>query len=186
MKTAIASAVALGLLGASLAPLAGAQELYRWVDENRKVFYSDTPPPANIKYFEQKRPVDNIIEQDKVPYATRLAMQNSPVVLYANDCPRGCEAARAFLGKRGIPFADRNPQKDPVAAKALIALAGALEVPTLSIGAGKLSGFNESEWSVALDEAGYPRANANLRATAATTKAPADNADKAQPMPAEK
>lgn len=165
MKSTNAKSLLLVLLGASVlvSATASAQTLYRWVDKDGKVQYSDMPPPANAKNSQQKRLGDNLIEQDKLPYALRMAVQNNPVTLYANDCGNGCDAARALLNKRGIPFVDRNPQKDAAAAKALTALAGALEVPTVAIGTSKLSGFTESEWNSALDSAGYPRTNTNTR-----------------------
>ena len=174
MKSSIAKAVLVALLGVSLfvSAAANAQTLYRWVDKDGKVQYSDMPPPANAKNTQQKRLGDNLIEQDKMPYALRMAVQNNPVILYANDCGNGCDAARAMLNKRGIPFVDRNPQKDAEAAKALTALAGALEVPTIAIGSNKLSGFTESEWNSALDSAGYPRSNTSAR-PAAPKPAPA-------------
>ena len=168
MKSSIAKAILVALLGVSLfvSVAANAQTLYRWVDKDGKVQYSDMPPPANAKNTQQKRLGDNLIEQDKMPYALRMAVQNNPVILYANDCGNGCDAARALLNKRGIPFVDRNPQKDAEAAKALTALAGALEVPTIAIGSSKVSGFTESEWNSALDSAGYPRSNINTRPAA--------------------
>lgn len=171
MKTTMARPVLFALLAGGMAMGAAAQELYRWVDQDRKVHYSDVPPPANVKYYEQKRPGDNVIEQDKIPYGIKLAMQNNPVTLYANDCGPACDNARALLGKRGIPFADRNPQKDAGAAAALTALAGQLDVPTIAIGSNKLSGFSEGAWNSALDSAGYPRTNANLRLPATPPKA---------------
>ena len=174
MKNSIAKVLLVALLGLNVfvSAAANAQTLYRWVDKDGKVQYSDMPPPANAKNTQQKRLGDNLIEQDKMPYALRMAVQNNPVILYANDCGNGCDAARALLNKRGIPFVDRNPQKDAEAAKALTALAGALEVPTIAIGSSKVSGFTESEWNSALDSAGYPRSNTNTR-PAAPKPAPA-------------
>ena len=165
MNATIAKSALVALLGAGVlvGVTANAQTLYRWVDKDGKVQYSDMPPPANVKNLQQKRLGDNVIEQDKLPYALRMAVQNNPITLYANDCGNGCDAARALLNKRGIPFVDRNPQKDAEAARALTALNGALEVPTVAIGSNKLSGFTESEWNSALDSAGYPRSNTNIR-----------------------
>lgn len=190
MKSTIAKPLLAALVGGSLllSAIANAQTLYRWVDKDGKVQYSDMPPPANAKNSQQKRLGDNLIEQDKMPYALRMAVQNNPVTLYANDCGNGCDAARALLSKRGIPFVDRNPQKDAEAAKALTALAGALEVPTVAIGSSKISGFTESEWNSALDSAGYPRTNTNTRPVAPkppVAPAPPVATPPADPAPAE-
>ena len=70
------------------------------------------------------------------------------------------------MAKRGIPYAEKNPQSDAVAAAALKEKIGALSVPTIIIGTSNLSGFEEESWNAALTAAGYPRNNPNLRQNA--------------------
>ena len=145
-----------------------AQEIFRWVDKNGKVHYGDSlPPPAEVKSSQTKKINDNVIEQEDVPYGVSTAMKNNPVTLYANNCGEACTNAKALLAKRGIPFADKNPEADAAAATALKALVGALQVPTIAIGPNNLSGFDEEGWNAALNAAGYPRFNPNLRQGAA-------------------
>ena len=110
---------------------------------------------------------DSVIEQEAVSYGVSIAMKNNPVTLYANSCGEACTNARALLAKRGIPFADKNPEADAAAAAALKALAGALAVPTLTVGANSIQGFDEEGWNSALSAAGYPRFNPNVRQSAA-------------------
>ena len=172
MKSNIATLTSLALLVFGLGLNANAQALYRWVDQDGKVQYSDMPPPANAKNTQQKRLGDNLIEQDKLPYALKMAMQSNPITLYTSDCGSSCDQARSLLNKRGIPFAERNPEKDADAAKALGALIGALQVPTLVIGDSNFKGFLESGWNSALDSAGYPRSNPLSRPPAAAAKVP--------------
>ena len=145
-----------------------AQEIFRWVDKNGKVHYGDSlPPPAEVKSSQTKKINDSVIEQEDVPYGVSTAMKNNPVTLYANNCGEACTNAKALLAKRGIPFADKNPEADAAAATALKALVGALQVPTIAIGPNNLSGFDEEGWNAALNAAGYPRFNPNLRQGAA-------------------
>ena len=110
------------------------------------------------------------------------AMKNNPVTLYANSCGEACSNAKALLTKRGIPFAEKNPESDAAAAATLKEKVGALQVPTIMIGANSLAGFDEEGWQAALNAAGYPRNNPNLRqgATKAGPKAPPP----ATPVPA--
>lgn len=186
MKTTMAKSVLLALLTASMLGNSAAQALYRWVDKNGKVQYSDMPPPSDVKNSQQKRLGDNLIEQDTLSYALKIAVQNNPVTLYANNCGSGCDQARALLNKRGIPFVDRDPQKDEEAAKALVALVGALDVPTITIGSTKLSGFTEDAWNSALDSARYPRNSPPPRSPATAPKAaPTDKpaSEAASPAP---
>lgn len=171
----LAGRIALFSLSFALAAAVGAQEIFRWVDKDGKVHYGDRPPPAaEAKSVQTKKLGDSVIEQDAVPFAVSTAMKNNPVTLYANNCGEACTNGKALLAKRGIPFSDKNPESDPAAAGALKAVAGALQVPTIVIGAIHLSGFDEAGWNAALDTAGYPRFNPNLRQGAAAKAGPKD------------
>ena len=151
-------------LSLAIAATANAQEIFRWVDKDGKVHYGDTlPPPAEVKNVQTKKLNDSVIEQDAMPFAVATAVKNNPVTLYANNCGEACNDAKALLARRGIPFTEKNPASDPDAATALKALVGALQVPTLTIGANTLQGYEEGGWTTALTAAGYPRFNPNLR-----------------------
>ena len=165
-STASLTAAMLALI-LTLGTAANAQEIFRWVDKDGKVHYGDLlPPPADAKNVQTKKLVDSVIEQEAVTFGVSTAMKNNPVTLYANNCGEGCASAKALLAKRGIPFTEKNPESDAAAATALKALAGALQVPTIQIGANSLTGFEEEGWNAALNAAGYPRNNPNLRPSA--------------------
>ena len=137
------------------APLSAAQ-LYRWVDAEGKVHYTDQPPDAKAKNVEQRRFGGNVIDTSELPYATREAVKKFPVTLYANDCGDPCNQAVQHLSKRGIPFV-RKTIKDEAEAEELKKLAGGLQVPMLLVGKKSLKGFQASDWDGALDAAGYPK-----------------------------
>ncbi len=148
------------LAAALLLPaLASAQAtVYRWVDGNGKVHYSDTPPPEPQKNLTQKRVGGGYAESTQLPYATQVAMQKNPVTLYSGtDCGEPCKQGRDLLAKRGIPFQERDAQASSEDAEALKKLSGSNEVPYLVIGANKVKGFEDGLWHSALDAAGYPR-----------------------------
>ncbi len=167
MKSRIAKFVFSCLL-AAMALNAAAQALYRWVDENGRVQYSDMPPPANVKNAQQKKLGDNLIQQDDMSFSMKAAIAKNPVTLYATNCGAACDDARALLNKRGIPFAERNPEKDPDAAEALQALIGVLEVPAIAVGSSdKYKGFTAAGWNRILNNAGYPSSNVVARPPAA-------------------
>lgn len=137
--------------------------LYRWVDTNGKVHYTDQPPPASAKEIEEKRlnvqPPDN----DALPYASRAAAKNFPVTLYNSDCGVACTGAREHLIKRGIPFSEKDAGTPNVQTE-LKALIGNVEVPVLAVGkVTRLKGYEVSAWDAALDEAGYPRSAPALK-----------------------
>jgi len=139
-------------------------QLYKWVDKDGKVTYSDVPPPRDAKDVRQKAYGDNVTPSDDLPYSVKDAIKRNPVTLFANACGEPCDKARALLGARGVPFADRNPETDQSAMDALKEAAGGLSVPTLTIGTRVIKGFADSEWQDALTSSGYPRTNPGLRA----------------------
>ncbi len=145
-------------LVAAPAFLAAQQTIYRWVDKDGKVVFSDTPPPKEITTSSQKRVGGGYATEVQLPYATQLAMQRNPVTLYTGgDCGSVCEQGRTLLSKRGIPFSERDAGSDPAAAEAVEKAFGERVVPVLVVGESKLKGFDESAWQSTLDTAGYPR-----------------------------
>jgi Domain of unknown function (DUF4124) len=135
------------------APLAAAQ-LYRWVDDRGNVEWRDTPPPATAKNVEQRNVSSNTIQTSTLPYSTQQAVKNFPVTLWVFDCGEPCTKARGHLARRGVPYSERNAQREMDELKKLI---GGTEVPLLIIGSRQLKGYLESDWDSALDTAGYPR-----------------------------
>lgn len=158
-------------------------QLYKWIDKDGKVTYSDVPPPKDAKDVRQKNYGDNVAPSDDLPFAVKEAIKRNPVTLFANACGEPCDKARALLGTRGIPFTDRNPETDQSAKDALTEASGGLSVPTLTIGARVLKGFADSEWQDALTSSGYPRTNPGIRAKPAA--AAAVTPPPIQPTPAE-
>lgn len=147
---------------AAAAACLGAQAqttLYRWVDKDGRVQYTDTPPPPDAKGATAKRFGDGPPDSS-LPYATQQAMRTNPVMLWtAPNCP-ACDDGRELLSQRGIPFSERNVQANAETQQALKELMGALKVPVLEVGLNRIQGFERGEWSAALDNAGYPKERA--------------------------
>lgn len=138
--------------------LAQGGTLYRWVDQQGQVHYSDTPPPPSAKQVEKKR-LKGAPSEDtsQLPYATQMAAKNFPVTLYTTDCGEACSNARNLLAKRGIPFSEKNAQQPDGQDELQKLLGGQLEVPVLKVGNNVVRGYEESQWQSALDIAGYPK-----------------------------
>ena len=142
-----------------LSPLVvSAQEpLYRYLDKDGRVVYTDAAPPPDASSIQRKRLGGNFIETSEAPYAVQVAQQRNPITLYAGGCGLGCEAARALLNRRGVPFKEVDPGQPADAAK-LKEVTGDMLVPVLLVGSAiMLKGFEESAWQSALDTAGYPK-----------------------------
>jgi glutaredoxin len=157
-----ASTFALCAFAAALAaPLFAHSQtnVYRWVDKDGKVQFSDAPPPADAKDATQRRLGGGGGDEDtQLPYATQIAKRRNPVTLYTGgDCGDACLKGRELLERRGIPYSERDVLNNASDQEALKKLVGALFVPVLVVGEAKTKGYDEDLWQAALDSAGYPR-----------------------------
>jgi glutaredoxin len=151
----------LAVFVAALLLAAGVQaqdkQVYRYVDAEGRVVYSDKPPPANAKDAQTKRVGGNYIETDPMSISEQQATERYPVTLYTFACGELCDDATGLLNKRGVPFTSIDVQT-PDGAKKLQAISGEMTAPVLAVG-DKLvyKGYNEARWQQMLDDAGYPK-----------------------------
>jgi glutaredoxin len=163
-----------------LAPvLASAQQLmFRYIDKDGRVVYTDMAPPPDAKSVQQKKLGGNFIETSEAPYALQVAQQRNPVTLYSGACGALCDQARALLNRRGIPYRDIDPSQ-PGELQKMKQVTGDQQVPVLVAGSAiVLKGFEEEKWQAALDQAGYPK-TPQARITALKREADKAAADKA-------
>lgn len=151
------STAALLLAGVLAAGSAQAQ-VYRWVDKDGKVHYSDNPPPdAKV---DQRKMKDNSVDVGDVGYETKRVAQYAPVTLYvSSDCKALCDQARKLLASRKVPFSESLVQTQEQI-DALAKLLGKKDplAPTLKVGSKAVEGFEAGAWNSALDTVGYPKA----------------------------
>ena len=79
------------------AGVAAAAEMYRWVDQNGRVQYSDTPPPPSAKSVQQRKMPSSTIATDTMPFAVQQAAKNFPVTLWVTNCGEGCTVRNIVL-----------------------------------------------------------------------------------------
>lgn len=157
MKTLMIASLGIALLFGANAQA----EMYRWVDKAGKVHYTDQPPPpSEAKKIEEKKFGGNLVQGDNLPYATQQAAKNFPVTLYTGDCGVACTQAKTYLTKRGIPYSERLPSKNPADFELFKKITKENFIPFLQVGSStQLKGFDEAAWAAALDQAGYPKTN---------------------------
>jgi glutaredoxin len=154
-KSSLPAIAALLLLAA---PMAQAQAIYRIVDPDGRVRFSDQPPAPDDKATTlppSGRASTASSEAGGLPLALRQIVNRYPVTLYTGDNCDPCGSGRSVLTSRGIPFTERTVTT-PQDAEALQKLTGQSSLPMLTIGGQQLKGFVHSEWSQYLDAAGYP------------------------------
>jgi glutaredoxin len=154
------------------------QQLFRYIDKDGRVVYTDTAPPSDAKSVQQKKLGGNYIETSEAPYSLQIAQQRNPVTLYSGPCGPLCEQARALLNRRGVPYRDIDPSQ-PGELQKMRQITGDQQVPSLVVGSAiLLKGFEEVKWQSALDQAGYPKTPA-ARITVLKREADKAAADKA-------
>lgn len=139
---------------------AEAQTVYRIVGADGKVTFSDKPP-AN----EQQGKVAATgvgaaaaASGSALPFELRQVVSKYPVTLYTSAECAPCGSGRALLTARGIPFSERTVSTNEDIT-ALQKLSGQTSLPLLTIGAQRVKGFSDVEWSQDLDAAGYPKSS---------------------------
>ena len=189
LNAALAGLTLLLVAGATLA-----QPVYRNVDKNGKVTFSDQPPSANAAPAAPARAggSSGAGAGTGLPYELRQVVQRYPVTLYTGEACSPCDAGRSLLITRGVPF-DERTVKSNEDVEALQRLSGQASLPLLTIGSQQLKGFADSEWSQYLDAAGYPKSsqlpasyrNAPARPLVALQPAAEPEPAAAAPAPAE-
>ncbi|MDM0006086.1 glutaredoxin family protein [Variovorax sp. J22G73] len=135
-----------------------AQPVYRQVDKNGKVTFSDRAPTASTEPASGAQGGPGSPANAGLPYEIRQVVQRYPVLLYTGEDCSPCGTARTLLVTRGVPF-DERTVKSNEDIEALQRLSGQGSVPLLTIGSQQLKGFSDAEWSQYLDAAGYPKSN---------------------------
>ncbi|MEJ8858682.1 glutaredoxin family protein [Variovorax robiniae] len=136
-------------------------QVYRQVDKNGVVTYTDQPSSRAAQPATPRGGTVNEMPDPSasaLPYELRQVVQRYPVTLYTGDECQPCNAARAMLTTRGVPFSERTVKSNEDVA-ALQRLSGQNTLPVVSIGTQQLKGYSDIEWSQYLDAAGYPKSN---------------------------
>jgi Domain of unknown function (DUF4124) len=150
------TAFALLVLFAGTAGAQVQQQVYRYIDADGRVVYSDKPPPPTAREAQAKRIGTNSIETSELSYAVQQAQERFPVILYTFACGVVCDTAEGVLNKRGVPHSVVDVSQGD-GAERLKRLSGGLDAPTVQIGDQYATGFNEGKWQAMLNDAGYPK-----------------------------
>jgi hypothetical protein len=171
-STRFAGALALLALLVAMGATAQTQQVYRYIDAEGRIVYSDKPPPPNAREAQAKRVGQNTIETSDLSYSEVQAQERFPVTLYTFGCGTVCDTASALLNKRGVPHTVVDVGQSGGAEK-LKRLTGGLDAPALQVGDQYATGFNESRWQNLLNDAGYPKTPAPRNAPVGRVPPPA-------------
>jgi hypothetical protein len=151
------SAFVFAVLAACLSASASAQ--YRWTDADGRTIYGDSPPreARNVQRIDARGASGEADALAALPFESRRAAQQFPVLLYTTPNCAPCDSGRELLRARGIPYGERtiSTKED---SDQLDKLGFGNRLPILTVGRQVQREFETSAWHATLDAAGYPRA----------------------------
>lgn len=168
---------------------------YKVVAPDGSVTYTDRPPVSDTaaKVSPLRRGAAAAAASapgavdTSLPFDLRQVASRYPVTLYTGTDCKTCDTARQWLRQRGVPYVERSIVAS-ADTQALERLTGGRVIPSLSVGAQVLRGYNEGDWASYIDAAGYPatsRLPRTWQPAAATPLVPATAAPAAAaPAPA--
>lgn len=133
-----------------------AQQVYKSVDKQGRVTYSEVPPSATSGDRIVGDGAGGGANNPALPYALQQVVTRYPVTLYTNADCGPCINGRLLLTQRGVPFTERTiVSNDDI--EAYKRLNSDNTLPMLTIATQQFKGYEETEWTKYLDAAGYPK-----------------------------
>ncbi|WP_163831169.1 glutaredoxin family protein [Spartinivicinus ruber] len=124
-------------------------EIYRWVDKNGKVHFSDKKPqhkPASTIDINQTNTYQNIELKPLGPSSVKSSnKRNRGVVMYSAEWCGYCKVARNYFQSNKIPFKEYDIDKNEKARQEYQELGGK-GVPLILVGKKKMSGFTQQRF----------------------------------------
>ena len=132
-------------------------EIYKYVDADGKLHFTDDPNAASGAETVQLRPTNTISSGapprsqtvETLPAATKFPK----VELFVTSWCGYCKKAEAYLQEKGVPFTVYDIEKDLQAARRKDSLTSKRGVPFALIGDQRLTGFSASAYERALQTA---------------------------------
>ncbi|TPH14614.1 glutaredoxin domain-containing protein [Litorilituus lipolyticus] len=122
-------------------PLAQAQEIYKWVDEQGKVHFGDRKPDSQQNVEELNIKLVNSVET--VSYQVSSIDIGKKVVIYTTSWCGYCKKAKKYFSDKRIRYTEKNIEKSKIAKMEFKKLGGK-GVPIILVGKKKMSGFSQA------------------------------------------
>jgi len=113
-------------------------EIYKWVDANGKVHFSDQKSAS----FKSEELTLEINTYTNVAVDKSIYNVGPKVVMYSTNSCGYCKKARKYFNKNNISYTDYNIEKN-AQAKRKFKKMGARGVPVILVGNKRLNGFSE-------------------------------------------
>jgi glutaredoxin len=132
---------------------AEAQQVYRWVDGNGRVQYSDKPPPG-VKAAAVQSRISSYSGTPTVTGSASAGATRPEVKMYVTDWCTYCKQARTYFQRNGIRYTELDVEKSAAAGAEYKRLQGR-GVPVILVGTQRMNGYSEDRLAQMLKAAGY-------------------------------
>ncbi|MBX9632803.1 MAG: glutaredoxin family protein [Burkholderiales bacterium] len=140
------------VLALILSSSAGAA-IYRWVDADGRIFYSDSPPKQGGAKSVKIQP-NTVAPVAPLPKAKPAAAAGEKVTLYTATWCGYCKKARAYLESRNIPFDDVDVETTDRGRREYREMGGN-GVPVIFVGSQRMDGYDQGSLQAMLKAGGW-------------------------------
>ena len=113
-------------------------EVYKWVDENGNVHFSDTQPVEG-----ESQEIDlKINSYESVNYQQSKSNVGNQVIMYSTEWCSYCRKARKYFAARNIAYKEYDIEKDSRAMREYKKIGGR-GVPVILVGDKRMNGFTQ-------------------------------------------
>ena len=117
--------------------------IYKWVDENGKVYFTDNPPDDTHTEEVELR-INTYTSVEIRPLLERLGKKDK-VVIYGTTWCHTCDKAKHYFRKNNIPYVSYDVEKTRVGKMDFRLLRGK-SVPIIIVGNKRMNGFSVSRF----------------------------------------
>jgi len=123
-------------------------EIFKWVDENGKSHFTDTPPP-NTQTEEVTLKINTYSAAEITPLVERLGKPDK-VVIYSAEWCKICDKAKKYFRINNIAYVSYDVEKSRTGRIDYKLLRGRA-VPIIIVGKKRMNGFSVSKFSKLYD-----------------------------------
>ncbi len=120
------------------------REIFKWIDENGKVHFTDSPPrERKVEKIEVR--INSYTSSEIVPFEASFTpdTRRGKVVMYSTTWCGYCKKARRYFKAKGIPFVEYDTETTSKGREDYKALNGT-GVPIILVGKKRMNGFSPS------------------------------------------
>jgi len=123
--------------------------IYKWVDEQGKVHFTDNPPD-DVKTEEVELKINTYTSVEIKPLVERLGKKDK-VVMYSATWCRMCKKAKQHFQMNNIPYVSYDVEKSRIGKMDFKLLRGK-SVPVIIVGSKRMNGFTASKFDRLYEE----------------------------------